>query len=158
MSTGQIWQTESTSLDDTLAIAAGIGGRLRGGEVIVLVGDLGSGKTAFVRGLAKGMGSKDKVHSPSFTISNQYKAPKLTLHHFDFYRLDEPGIVRAELAEVLQDDQAAVAIEWAGVVEDVLPVEHATITFNPADETSRELRVEYPKAYEYLFPAKSNKT
>ncbi|PIZ61832.1 tRNA (adenosine(37)-N6)-threonylcarbamoyltransferase complex ATPase subunit type 1 TsaE, partial [Candidatus Saccharibacteria bacterium CG_4_10_14_0_2_um_filter_52_9] len=89
---------------------------MRGGEVIVLTSDLGGGKTSFVRGLAAGMASHDLVHSPSFTLSNQYKAGDLTLCHFDFYRLNDPGIMRNELAEVLKDSQAVVAVEWADIV------------------------------------------
>src|SRR5580704_17211515 len=121
MSTVQTWRTASGSLEATLSIAAGIGRKLHGGEAIELVSDLGGGKTAFVRGLAKGMGSKDVVRSPSFTLSNEYQAGKLTLYHFDCFRLKELGIMRDELAEVLADPQAVVAVEWADIVEAVLP-------------------------------------
>lgn len=118
--------------------------------MIELVSDLGGGKTAFVRGLARGMGSKDQVSSPSFTISNIYKGPKLTLYHFDFYRLDEPGIMRDELAEVLADRQAVTAIEWADIVEDVLPAERLTIHIKVSGENSREFSFSYPPSLAYL--------
>ena len=152
MSTVQVWKAESTSLNDTLAIAARVGSKLRGGEVIELVSDLGGGKTAFVRGLAKGMGSKDAVRSPSFTLSNQYRAGELTLHHFDFYRLQEPGIMRDELAEVLADEQAIVAVEWANIVESVLPNHRLTISIKAIGEEQRELSFSYPSEFEYLIP------
>lgn len=151
MSTVQTWQTTCTGLDETLRLAAAVGRKLRGGEVIELVSDLGGGKTTFVRGLAKGTGSKDLVSSPSFTLSNQYKAGPLTLYHFDFYRLSEPGIMRDELAEVLADPQAVVIVEWANVVERVLPAKRLTITMKATSVTARELTFTYPEQYKYLL-------
>lgn len=133
-------------------LAEQIGRKLRGGEMIELVSDLGSGKTAFVRGLARGMGSKDSVHSPSFTLSNQYQAGKLTLYHFDFYRLVEPGIMRDELTEVLDDPSAVTAVEWANIVEDILPSNRLTIHIRTTSETSREFSFEYPEQLAYLLP------
>ena len=152
MSTVETYQITCTSLDDTLAFAANLGSKLRGGEVIELVGDLGSGKTVFVKGLAQGMGSADVVSSPSFTLSNEYQAGNLRLLHFDFYRLDEPGILRDELAEVVGDDQTVVAIEWADVVADVLPAEHVAIRIQVHGENERVLDCEYPETMSYLFP------
>ena len=146
------WQTESTSLDATLALAAAIGSRLRGGEVVELVSDLGGGKTAFVRGLAQGMGSADLVHSPSFTLSNQYQSGSLTLYHFDFYRLNQAGIMRDELIEVLSDPGAVVAVEWANIVDDVLPAQHITVNIQSTGETKRQFSFEYPSSFNYLFP------
>lgn len=130
-----------------------IGHKLRGGEVIELTSDLGGGKTAFVRGLAKGMGSTDPVHSPSFTLSNQYRAGKLTLHHFDFYRLNEPGIMERELAEVLEDPQAVAVIEWGGIAETVLPPGRLVIHIKPTGETSRQFNFSCPNNLSYLSPA-----
>jgi len=152
MSTDGTWQTESTSLDNTLRLAATLGQRLEGGEVIELVSDLGGGKTAFVKGLAKGMGSQDSVRSPSFTLSNQYRASDLTLHHFDFYRLSEAGIMRDELAEVVADPKAVVAVEWADIVEDVLPAAHLTIRIETTGQDSRQLTFNYPAQLARLFP------
>jgi tRNA threonylcarbamoyladenosine biosynthesis protein TsaE len=152
MSTALTWQTESTSLEATGKLAANLGSKLRGGEVIELVSDLGGGKTTFVRSLAKGMGSDDNVSSPTFTLSNEYQAGKLTLHHFDFYRLSEPGIMRDELAEILAEPQAVTVIEWAGIVEDVLPLERLTIRIKATGENSREFSFEYPESLGYLIP------
>lgn len=149
----QIWQTESTSLDATLALAEQIGAKLRGGEVIELISDLGGGKTAFVHGLAKGLGSSDIVRSPSFTISNQYKAGDKTLYHFDFYRLDEPGIMREELAEVLTDPKAIVGVEWANIVEDVLPAERLSVKITASGENSRTILISFTDKLAYLIPA-----
>lgn len=125
---------------------------MRGGEVIELVSDLGGGKTTFVRGLAAGLGSSDPVHSPSFTLTNQYESDKLTLYHFDFYRLHEAGIMRDELAEILADPRAAVVIEWAAIVEDVLPAGHLTIQIEATSETARRFTFSYPDKLTYLIP------
>ncbi len=128
-----------------------IGQNLRGGEVIELIGDLGSGKTTFVRGLARGMGSSEHVASPSFTISKVYGADKLTLHHFDFYRLKDPGLLAHELSEVLSGAGDVVVVEWADSVREVLPPERMTITIQPVSEQGRELLFHYPYRYAYLL-------
>ncbi|HVV66896.1 MAG TPA: tRNA (adenosine(37)-N6)-threonylcarbamoyltransferase complex ATPase subunit type 1 TsaE [Candidatus Saccharimonadales bacterium] len=151
MSTEQTWQTTSAGLEETLKIAEAIGRKLKGGEVFELVSDLGGGKTAFVRGLAKGMGSKDAVRSPSFTLSNEYRSDSLTLYHFDFYRLHDPGIMKDELAEAITDPKGIVAVEWAEIVENVLPAERITIRIKATGEHSREITVKYPQAVKYLF-------
>jgi tRNA threonylcarbamoyladenosine biosynthesis protein TsaE len=127
-----------------------IGHKLRGGEVIELLSDLGGGKTTFVRGLAKGMGSKDPVHSPSFMLSNQYRAGKLTLHHFDFYRLEKPGIMERELLEILEDPQAVVVIEWGRIAEAVLPPHRLTVRIKPTGESSRHFSFSCPQNVKYL--------
>jgi tRNA threonylcarbamoyladenosine biosynthesis protein TsaE len=125
---------------------------MRGGETIELISDLGGGKTSFVRGLARGMGSQDAVRSPSFTLSNEYKAHDLTLYHFDFHRLDKPGIMRDELAEILTDPKASAVIEWAKIVNDILPVERLTARIKATAEDSREFIFSYPESLAYLMP------
>jgi tRNA threonylcarbamoyladenosine biosynthesis protein TsaE len=146
------WQTVSNSPEATETIGQKLGARLRGGEVIELVSDLGGGKTTFVRGVARGLGSQDTVASPTFTISRQYQAGELTLYHFDFYRLSEPGIVASELLEVIDDPKAIVIIEWGEIVENVLPVDRLTIMFQSTGETIRRLIFNYPGKLNYLVP------
>jgi len=152
MSTGQTFQIESTSLEQTLALGESLGRSLRGGELIELISDLGGGKTSFVRGIAKGMGSVDNVHSPSFTISNQYEANDLTLYHFDFYRLIEAGIMKDELAEILSDPQAVVAVEWGEIVEDIMPSSKLIINIQSTSENDRTFSFTYPEELSYLVP------
>lgn len=135
----------------TEQIAELIGGRLQGGEVIELMSDLGGGKTTFVRGLARGMGSTDRVASPSYTISKVYTAHKLELHHFDFYRLNEGGMVARELAEFINDPLCVVVVEWAEIVHDVLPSNKLTIRINRLSETTRSLEVTYNEDQQYLL-------
>ncbi len=128
-----------------------MGQRLRGTEVIELVSDLGGGKTTFVRGLAKGLGSEDHVSSPTFKISNVYKAGNLELHHFDFYRLSDPGVVAQELSEVIGQSETVVVIEWAQVVNDVLPEERLRVEMNTVGEVERQLKFSVPSSLQYLM-------
>lgn len=118
--------------------------------MIELVSDLGGGKTTFVRGLARGIGSDDQVSSPTFTLSNVYAGQKITMHHFDFYRLAQAGIMREELAEVLNDPEAVTIIEWADIVHEVLPTERLTIHITATGETSRHYNIIAGKSLQYL--------
>jgi tRNA threonylcarbamoyladenosine biosynthesis protein TsaE len=141
----------TTTANQTEALAEQVGRNLKGGEVVELVSDLGGGKTTFVRGLARGLGSNAHVSSPTFKISNIYKTPKMKLHHFDFYRLNEPGLVANELAEVLGDPGIVVAIEWGEIVSDVLPAERLMIRFTALDDNRRNIEFDYPAQLNYLI-------
>lgn len=138
--------------DDTKALAAIIGAACKGGEVLEFKSDLGGGKTTFVKGLARGMGIQNIVQSPTFTLSQLHKASRgRELHHFDFYRLNDAGVMRAELAESLAQPNVVVAVEWGDIVHDVLAAERLTITIAlaPEDE-SRVIRIACPKAYDHI--------
>lgn len=141
----------SSSDRETTTLAESIGRALKGGEVIELVSDLGGGKTTFVRGLAHGAGSRDHVASSTFTLSRIYTAPSFDIQHFDFYRLDEPGIVAAELAETSEDEHNVVVIEWAHKVQHVLPAGRLTITIKQTSDGNRELTFACPSSLEYLL-------
>lgn len=125
-----------------------LGSQLTGGEVIELHADLGGGKTTFVIGLARGAGSTDRVSSPTFTLSREYKAKDFDIHHFDFYRLDDPGILRDQLAESLNSENTVSVIEWADIVKDVLPGDRLSIEFKPMANSSeeRQITVSYPES------------
>lgn len=119
---------------------ARVGSLLHGGELLELVGDVGAGKTTFTKGLAAGMGVAEDVQSPSFTISRVYDTPSdIRLAHYDFYRLQDAGIMADELTEVVADTQTVTIIEWAGVVEGVLPVDRLTIQIVSPTETDRHV-------------------
>lgn len=140
------------NVSETIDLGSKIGTRLRGGEVFELVSDLGGGKTTLVRGLVKGFGSTDPVASPSFTISYVYgRTDGKQFHHFDFYRLDDAGIVGSELAEVEEDSDAVVAVEWGSIVHNILPVSRVVVKIETVDELSRKITFEYPGEYSYLF-------
>ncbi len=139
----------STRFADTENLAKQIGQNLRGGEVVDLVSDLGGGKTTFVRGLARGIGSKDTVTSPTYTISNVYDSPNFRLYHFDFYRLVDPGLQSYELAEAIADKQAVVVTEWSSLVNKLLPQDRLKIAIKVMGQDSREITFMYPDSLNY---------
>lgn len=143
-------QVETKSATETEELAERIGRQLRGGEVIELISDLGGGKTTFVRGLARGIDSQDNVASPTFTISKVYHGTTLDMHHFDFYRLTEVGIIEHELQEVLDEPKNVAVVEWGKVVEHVLPESRLTIRLTRTGDETRELEFEYSNAVAYL--------
>jgi len=104
---------ETGSETETAAAGEILGRSLRAGEVVLLYGDLGAGKTAFVRGMARGLGANpDDVTSPTFTIVQEYAGPSATLYHVDLYRLEGPEIDDLGLEDLVSGD-GIVAIEWA---------------------------------------------
>jgi tRNA threonylcarbamoyladenosine biosynthesis protein TsaE len=110
---GGVRTASSDSEDQTAALGQALGRTLRAGDVVLLYGDLGAGKTAFVRGLARGIGANpDEVTSPTFTIVQEYAGPSATLYHVDLYRLEGPEIDDLGL-EDLVSGEGIVAIEWA---------------------------------------------
>lgn len=121
-----------------------IGERLKGGEVIELIGDIGAGKTTLTKGIAQGLGVDEDVQSPSFTISRVYDAGRdgLKLAHYDFYRLHDPGLMADELAEVANDPTIVTIVEWAEIVADVLAGDHIRIHIMPTTETARRVTIE----------------
>lgn len=142
---------KTDTLGATQALAEAVGGALRGREVIELISDVGAGKTSFVKGLAKGLGISDTVQSPTFTISRIYNGrDNLELHHFDFYRLNEAGIVADELAESLQQPNVIVAIEWGEIVHDVLPLHRITVRLTNLGETQRRVDISVPAGLDYI--------
>jgi len=125
---------------ETKDLAASIGSLLKGGEVFELVGDVGAGKTTFVKGLAKGLGIEDDIQSPSYTISRLYDArDELQLVHYDFYRLTEPGIMANEVAEMIRDEKTITVIEWADIIEGILPENRYTIQLQSPSENVRSI-------------------
>jgi tRNA threonylcarbamoyladenosine biosynthesis protein TsaE len=140
----------SKNAEQTEDIAHLIGARLRGGEVIELESDLGGGKTTFTRGLANGAGSKDVVSSPTFTVSKVYKTPKLEIHHFDFYRLGDAGLIAHEVHDLLGDPNVVLVVEWGGVVEHVLPENRVTVTLTRTGDNTRAVVIDYKDSLDYL--------
>jgi tRNA threonylcarbamoyladenosine biosynthesis protein TsaE len=124
-------------------LGSSIGALLRGGECIELVGDVGAGKTTFVKGLAVGLAIDDDVQSPSFTISRTYEArDDLQLVHYDFYRLNDAGIMADELREVAGHNNIVTVVEWSDIVKDVLPEDCLTLTFSAVSENERTIDIQ----------------
>lgn len=106
----------ASSLADTRAIAAALAGLSRAGDLIVLAGEMGTGKTAFAKGFGAALGVTEPITSPTFTLVHSYEAGKLTLHHADIYRLSTHNeVADLALAELLEYD-GIVLVEWGDVV------------------------------------------
>ena len=110
--------------------------------VIELLGDVGAGKTTFVRGLAQDLGIKDPVNTPSFTISKSYALPGGgNLIHYDFYRLQDPGLMSEDLQENLQNPHNIIVIEWGASIENLLPADHFTIKIDYNNDNTRSITI-----------------
>lgn len=149
-----MWRTKSTGSADTERLGEQLGKLLGGGEVVELCADLGGGKTTCVRGLVRGLGSKDTVTSPTFTLKKVYKGREgLEVHHFDFYRLNEPGVVADQLEESLSDSKVVTIVEWSDIVQEVLPEDRLVIEFCPdgADADQRKIHIHYSEVFSGLM-------
>ena len=115
-----------------------LGSKLEAYDVLALNGDLGTGKTTFVKALAEGMGLDSDVTSATFTIVNIYEGDP-SLYHFDVYRLEDEDEFFEMGGEELLDDGSVCAIEWADRIEGSLPEEYLILNFERIDETTREI-------------------
>jgi len=127
------------SAEETRQLGEWLAGRLKAGDTLLLRGELGSGKSEFTRGLAKGLGVTETVTSPSFTILNVYESGRLPLYHFDWYRLEDSGeLYELGMDEYLGGDGIA-AVEWPEQCEDAVPEDALEIRFRYVDENTRDL-------------------
>ena len=118
---------ESFSCEDTYNFGFKLGAEAQSGQVYTLIGDLGVGKTVFTQGFAKGLGIEDTVNSPTFTILQIYDEGRLTLNHFDVYRIgDISEMDEIGFDEYVYSDGVSL-IEWANLIEDILPREYRQI-------------------------------
>jgi tRNA threonylcarbamoyladenosine biosynthesis protein TsaE len=119
-------KTTTTSADHTRALAAAIGAVLDAGDVVVLIGEMGAGKTTFVQGLARGLGVEDVVTSPTFTIVHEYDG-RLPLVHVDVYRLLRVQELHDLGLEDYLESGRVVVVEWGDVVDRALPPERLVV-------------------------------
>jgi tRNA threonylcarbamoyladenosine biosynthesis protein TsaE len=139
--------------EQTIELGRKIGQKLRGGECIELSSDVGGGKTTFVRGLAKGAGSKNHVSSPTFTISKVYKTPKFDIVHFDFYRLQEAGLIENEIEEAVYEPATVIVVEWSDIVQHVLPDDRLVVHITGLSPEKRQIELSVPDVMNYLLEA-----
>ena len=113
-------------------------------RVIELLGDVGAGKTTFTRGLAEGLGIKEPITSPSFTISKSYALPNSNGHliHYDFYRLPDPGLMLDDLRENLENPENIIIIEWGESATGILPENHLKIAIAYNEDGSRTINLQ----------------
>ncbi len=131
------------SYDDMIMFGRNLGACLSDGCVIELIGDVGAGKTTLTKGIALGLDINEDIQSPSFTISRVYNArDDLHLCHYDFYRLNDAGLMNDELSEAISDKHNVVIIEWSGAVENALPADRIVVTIKMESELSRNLTID----------------
>ena len=132
----------SHSAAETEAFAEQLAATFVGGEVLLLNGELGAGKTHFVKGLARGLGICEVITSPTFALHNSYEG-RLTLNHFDFYRVENSEEVEMlGLHEFFCDKGAVSAIEWSENVADLLPKRCMTVAIVKVDDNVRKIIVD----------------
>ena len=137
----------SNSPEETIEYGKKIASELKKGDVIVLTGELGSGKTKLTEGILTYFGLEKEISSPTFTIVNEYNTDNLNIYHFDVYRLEEIEEFTAIGGEEYFEKGACI-IEWGEMIEELLPAQYTKITFsrNFENENIRILKIEKIKS------------
>lgn len=143
----------SRCVEDTITFGVKLGRILKKGDIICLNGDLGTGKTHFVKGIARGLDIKDTITSPTFSIVNEYDG-RLKLYHFDVYRVNDPDEIEAIGFDEYIFSDAVSIIEWSKYIETIIPEEHIDINIEknlPDVLNSRKIVITYSgKRYDYI--------
>lgn len=127
------------SVIETERMAEQLGRMLSGGETVLLSGEMGAGKTHFVKGLAVGLEISDVITSPTFALHNSYTG-RLTLNHFDFYRIDDSSEVEIlGLNEFFYDDRGVSVIEWGENIADLIPANSIRVIIEKLSENRRRI-------------------
>jgi tRNA threonylcarbamoyladenosine biosynthesis protein TsaE len=132
----------SNSIDETLAIGEKLGRELKPGDVVAMIGDLGSGKTVLTKGIAKGLGVKDTryVNSPTFVIIKEYEG-HIPLYHFDIYRLNRYTLVDDISFEEYFYGDGVTVVEWADKIPELLPKKRIEIRLSVEGESKRKIEI-----------------
>ena len=129
--------------EDTIEFASKFASKLTKKDVVILSGELGSGKTKFVQGILKYFGLENEISSPTFTIVNEYHANETNIYHFDVYRLADIDEFYAIGGEEYFENGICL-IEWGEIIENILPTDYIKVTFQKSEENEeyRELQIE----------------
>ena len=128
----------SKSEQDTISFAINFAKGLNVGDIVVLTGELGSGKTKFVEGVLKHFNLEDEISSPTFTIVNEYTSEEINIYHFDVYRLEDSGEFQAMGGDEYFS-RGICLIEWGEIIEDILPKPYTKVVFSK-DNINEEYR------------------
>lgn len=131
----------SSSPTETEKIAENFASSLKGGEIIAFKGNLGMGKTCFVRGLARGLGSNDTVNSPTFALMNEYNGGRLPLFHFDMYRINNWEDLYSSGYFDYAEMGGVLAVEWSENIENALDDNTIFITIERLNENERKITI-----------------
>ena len=144
----------SQNEEELISIGQKLGRLLNSGDIIVLSGDLGAGKTTLTKGIAKGLGITDYITSPTFTIVNEYDSGRLKLNHFDVYRVSDPDEIYAIGFDDYIFSDAVSIIEWANYIEEILPKDFLHIYIEKDLEKGEDYRkitiTPYGERYDYI--------
>ena len=130
------------SPSETIAAAEKLGSLLKAGDIIAYKGGRGAGKTTFTRGLSKGLGLGDNVTSPTFALVNEYRGGRMTLYHFDMYRINSEEDLESTGFYDYPFEENCAAIEWSENISGFLPKDTIYITINTLSENEREIIIE----------------
>ena len=133
----------TNSEEETFAAAEELGRKVKKGDVIALYGELGTGKTIFVKGIARGLGIDEVITSPTFTLLEIYPG-SLPLYHFDLYRIESEREFEKLGFEEYWDGEGVSVIEWADRAQSLLPENSITIKIKYLNSTQRKITIEYP--------------
>ena len=141
------------TVEETIKLGSKIGTYVKSGDIICINGDLGTGKTHLVKGIAEGLGIADSITSPTFTIVNEYYG-RIKLYHFDVYRVNDPDEIEAMGFDEYIFDEAVSVIEWANFIMELIPKEHIEINIEKlpdSDSNSRRISINYTgDRYNYI--------
>lgn len=135
----ETWEVVSSSEAETVDVGRAFGRSLEAGDAVLLIGELGAGKTRFVQGMAEGAGSPAHARSPTFVLVNPHRG-RVTLHHCDLYRIT----AAAEAADLGFDEmleEGAIAVEWADRARSALPLDAIEVVFTVTGEERRDLAI-----------------
>lgn len=140
------------SAAETRRLGEALAAQLLPGDALLLYGEMGAGKSELARGIAKGLGVRETVTSPTFTILQVYESGRMPLYHFDWYRLADAGeLYELSMEEYLQGDGVAV-VEWPQQAQEAIPRRHLQITLSPVGEEAREIALKPMGGFRPLAP------
>ncbi len=133
-------KTRVKGIKETEKLANDFAAKLNGGEVVLLNGDLGAGKTTFTQYVFKALGVKDVVNSPTFAILKSYRG-KFKLHHFDTYRITTEEAIEAGFDEIFQEKDSVIFVEWSENIASLLPNKTISVNIRYISENEREFEI-----------------
>ena len=129
------------NLEETKELAEQFAKNLNVGDMVLLSGDLGAGKTTFTQFVFKALGVKEVVNSPTFAVLKSYKSTVCDLHHFDCYRINTEEAIECGFDEILSDKNSIIFIEWAEMIKELIPLNYIDIKIKLKENNEREFEI-----------------
>lgn len=144
------YRFKTNSVQETIALGEKIGKLLKGGDIIAYSGGLGAGKTTITRGISVGMGLGDEVTSPTFALVNEYRGDRLSLIHFDMYRINSADDLETTGFFDYMDEDSVLAVEWSENIDDELPENAIRIDIQRVDDETRIITLNGDERFENI--------